>query len=287
MNMTAPISIHTIIPLSGSNYKKWREDIDLYFINQSVDWVLTVAAPPALTDESSDQDKAYYKDWSRANRICRLTILKTMSDTIKGGIPDKELAGELLQAVAERFTVSEKAETSMLLGKLMTMKYNMNTNIREYIMQMINISNQLAALNMGLDEQVIITLALKSLPNQFDNLQTTYNTQKDKWSLNELIAVLVQEDERIRKNKEYTATVNLIAKPQWKFGKGKGKVSASTANTFAASSSKNPKKVVNMKKKSFKCFFCKKEGHMKRNCEAYKNWAVKKGVHKEQIAKEK
>ncbi|XP_040361404.1 uncharacterized protein LOC121049043 [Rosa chinensis] len=193
-----------------------------------------------------------------------------MTDAIKGGIRQKELASELLQVVAERFIVSDKAEASMLLDKLMTMKYNMSTNLREHIMQMINISSQLAALDMGLDDQVVVNLALKSLPEQFDNLHTTYITQKDKWSLNELNAVLVQEDERIRKSN--TATVNLVTKPQWKSGKAKGKASTTTART-----SKNPKKAVNMKK-SFKCFFCKKEGHMKKNCDAYKKWAAKKGM---------
>lgn len=84
----------------------------------------------------------------------------------------------------------------------------------------------------------------------------------------------------MKKDKEIS--VNLITKPQWKSAKGKGK-------SFAGSTAISPslKKNTNWKKKSFECFFCKREGHMKRDCEKYKNWVAKKGLHKQEAAKEK
>lgn len=124
-----------------------------------------------------------------------------MSDIVKGSIPDSDLAKDYFASIAERFAVCDKAQATMLLDTLTSMRYDQSQNIREYIMKMINISAQLAALEMPLDDQVLVHMALKSLPPQFDQLNITYNTQKDKWSLNELIAVCVQEDERIRKNK--------------------------------------------------------------------------------------
>ena len=84
-------------------------------------------------------------------------------------------------------------------------------------MQMIEIFAKLAELNIPLDDHIVFHMALKSLPAKFNSLKTTYNTQKDKWTLNELIAVCVQEEERIKKDKEIS--VNLITKPQ-----GKGKI---------------------------------------------------------------
>nr|XP_011468028.1 PREDICTED: uncharacterized protein LOC105352441 [Fragaria vesca subsp. vesca] len=35
----------------------------------------------------------------------------------------------------------------------------------------------------------------------------------------------------------------------------------------------------------FKCYFCKKVGHMKKDYSGYKNWLVKKGIHKEESPK--
>ncbi|PRQ27362.1 putative RNA-directed DNA polymerase [Rosa chinensis] len=273
------LSINTIVQLNGSNYKKWRTDLDLYLLDQSVDWCLTVAEP-VVTNDSTDQEKELHKDWARANRICRLTIMKTLSDTVRGAIPEKALASEYLQSIAEKFTTNDKIEASMLLDKLTSMKFSMNQNMREHLMEMMNIQGQLANLDMRVDEGFFIQLAFKSLPDQhFESLKTTYNAQKDKWNLNELIAVCVQEHERIKKGKE--VTVNLVAKPQWKKGKSGNQ---SKANHHLHKKPENLKK----KKGGFKCFFCKREGHMKRDCEAYKTWKAKKGgVPKPEAAKAK
>ncbi|KAL6204642.1 hypothetical protein ACLB2K_021909 [Fragaria x ananassa] len=76
----------------------------------------------------------------------------------------------------------------------------------------IHLGAKLTALKMNMEEDMIMMLVLKSLPVEFDQLKTTYTTQKDKWTLNELIAICVQEHGRIKK-----VTIHLVTtKPQWK-----------------------------------------------------------------------
>lgn len=181
--MSSPINLATIVLLTGNNYKRWRAEIDLYLASQDIDHCLIKDAPNPLTDASTAQERNAYDEWARANRMCKLIAMRTMSDTVKGSIPATELASEYFTSIAERFAVSEKAQATMLLDTLTSMKYDMSQNIREYIMKMIDISAQLAALDMPLDDLVLVHMALKSLPPQFDHLTTTYNTQKDKWSL--------------------------------------------------------------------------------------------------------
>ncbi|PRQ20776.1 hypothetical protein RchiOBHm_Chr7g0231831 [Rosa chinensis] len=107
--------------------------------------------------------------------------MKTLSDTVRGAIPEKALASEYLQSIAEKFTTNDKIEASMLLDKLTSMKFSMNQNMREHLMEMMNIQGQLANLDMRVDEGFFIQLAFKSPPDQhFESLKTTYNTQKDK-----------------------------------------------------------------------------------------------------------
>ena len=50
---------------------------------------------------------------------------------------------------------NDKAETSTLLGSLVSMKYQDQGNIREYIMQMSNIASKLKALNLELFEDLL------------------------------------------------------------------------------------------------------------------------------------
>ena len=88
----------------------------------------------------------------------------------------------------------------------------------------------------------------------------SYNTQKDKWPLNELISHYVQEEERLQRDRFKSA--HLILTSQNK--KTKGVVEGS-------SQQKKQKKDEN-----FTYYFFKKFGHMK-ECPRYVAWRVKKG----------
>ena len=79
-------------------------------------------------------------------------------------------------------------ETSTLLRKLVGMKYTNKENIREYIMEMSNIAGILKALKLQLSDDLLVHLVLISIPSQFSQFIVSYNTQKDKWTLNELIS---------------------------------------------------------------------------------------------------
>jgi len=88
---------------------------------------------------------------------------------------------------------SDKAETSTLLQNLISMKYQGKGNVREYIMRMSNIASKLRALKLELSEDLLIHLVLISLPSQFSQLKISYNCQKEKWFLNELISYVCKK----------------------------------------------------------------------------------------------
>ena len=78
------------------------------------------------------------------------------------------------------------------------MLYKGKENIREYIMEMFNLVTRLKALKLELLEDILVHLVLISLPTQFSPFKISYNTQKEKRTLNELIAQCVQEEERLK-----------------------------------------------------------------------------------------
>jgi hypothetical protein len=92
---------------------------------------------------------------------------------------------------------NDKAETSTLLANLISMKYSGKGNIKKYIMQMSNLASKLKALNLEFSNDLLVHLVLISLPVQYGQFKVSYNCQKDKWMLNELISFCVQEEERL------------------------------------------------------------------------------------------
>ncbi|PRQ40949.1 putative RNA-directed DNA polymerase [Rosa chinensis] len=210
--------------------------------------------------------------------MTKLIIKRTMSETVRGSVPDEGIAREYLTNISEMYQESEKAETGQLLDSLITMQYSDSTGVREHIMKMIETATKLRDLHISIDDQFIVHMALNSLTPKFSQLKTAYHTQKDKWSLNELIAICVQEEEFHRKE----VAVNLVGKNKGKAWRFKGKKAVSTSDLSKPSTS-GTKPIVAFKPKKgsvFKCYFCKKEGHMKRDCSKYRDWLKKRGVSK-------
>ena len=58
-------------------------------------------------------------------------------------------------------------------------------------MEMSNLVTRLKELKLELSEDILVHLVLISLPTQFNPFKMSYNTQKEKWILNELIAQIV------------------------------------------------------------------------------------------------
>ena len=89
------------------------------------------------------------------------------------------MAKGFLEDIEKRFAKNEKAKTSTLLAKLISMRYVGKGNIREYIMEMSHITLKLKALKLELSEDLLVHLVLISLPTQYSQFKVSYNYQKE------------------------------------------------------------------------------------------------------------
>ena len=65
----------------------------------------------------------------------------------------------------------------------------------------VSIASNLKALKLELSDDLLVHLVLISLPTQYSQFKVSYNCQKEKWTLNELISYCVQEEERLKQDK--------------------------------------------------------------------------------------
>jgi hypothetical protein len=269
----------TIETLTGNNFKKWKNDVEIYLGCWDLDLALREPEPPVIVHNSTRAEKDKAEKWERDNRLSLKIIKKAMTETVRGGIPECERALDYLKAVEEKYKESDKAEIANHMNSLMNLKFDGIGSVREHCLKLIDIATKLKALESPIADPMLVYLTLNSLPSQYSQLLTTYNTQRDKWSINELISICAQEESRIKKEKgKVVATVNLIGKEENKNRQSK-KPFNSSKNFHKASTSSGgshyPK--VNKNPTVFKCFFCEKVGHLKRNCHKYKGWLAKKG----------
>ncbi|KAJ9561277.1 hypothetical protein OSB04_006437 [Centaurea solstitialis] len=130
-----PMSIVNFAPLNGVNYKKWKEDIELNLGILDYDHVLREDPPAEPANDASREVKAKYQEWHKHNRIALIYMKKCMTDAVKGGIPNSDLAKVYFASIGDKYRVSDKAETGYLMNKLIRMSYNGQGSVREYILQ--------------------------------------------------------------------------------------------------------------------------------------------------------
>ncbi|XP_068487080.1 uncharacterized protein [Phaseolus vulgaris] len=125
--------------------------------------------------------------------MCLMLIKNSISPIIRGGIPDSPNAKAYLASVEEQFQGTSKAHASTLILKLVTTKYDGRTGIREHILMMSDMTRKLKGLAMEISEGFLVHFIMTSLPSAFEAFKVNYNTQKDKWSMSELITMTVQK----------------------------------------------------------------------------------------------
>ena len=88
------------------------------------------------------------------------------------------------------------------------MKFNGTKGVREHIMEMRDIATQLKSLEIEMSESFLIHFILNSFPSEYGPFKISYNTHKEKWSINELLTMCVQEEGRL--NQERIESAHLV-----------------------------------------------------------------------------
>jgi transposase InsO family protein len=226
-----------------------------------IDYAIRKDKPPALTDTSTAADIALYERWERSNRFSMMFIKTRISIGIRGSVNQHEKVRDLLKAIDEQFVTSDKALASTLIMKFSSLRLTSVRSAREHIMQIRDIVAQLKKLEVEMSESFLVHYILNTLPHQYGPFKISYNTHKDKWSINELMTMCVQEEGRLVMEQGESAMLATHGKGKSQANQ-KGKVKMPPQTDI---------------KKDSKCFFCKKKGHMKKECTKFQKWLVDKG----------
>ena len=107
---------------------------------------------------------------------------------------------EYLKAIEQQFETSEKALASTLMTEMCSMKFNGTKGVCEYIMEIRDIAAQLKSLEIEMSESFLVHFILNSLPFEYALFNILDNT-KEKWSINELLAMCVQKKGRLNQER--------------------------------------------------------------------------------------
>ncbi|GAV64233.1 UBN2 domain-containing protein, partial [Cephalotus follicularis] len=192
-------NIVTIEVLTGSNFKKWKEDIEFAMEMADLDLSLVMDKPVDLTVASTDDEKLVHTVWMKSNRMCLLSMRRLILDHLKSGLPTNCTAKKLMTTISERYHVSSNVVIESLLQVLFNMKYDGNGGVRDYVIHMVDYQTKLKALKVDLPDTCIVHQALNTIPPEFSIIKTNYNSQDESWSINDLISRVVTKEEKLKK----------------------------------------------------------------------------------------
>ncbi|XP_073292484.1 uncharacterized protein [Primulina huaijiensis] len=183
--------------LKGDNYKIWKERILLQLGWMDIDYAIRKDEPSAITENSIPDDVDLYEKWERSNRLCVMFIKTKISAGMRGSVDQHNNVKELLKAIDEQFQSSDKALASTLIMEFSSLRLTSVRGVREHIMKMRDIAARLKTLEVEMSETFLVHYILCTLPQQYGPFKISYNTHKDKWSINELMTMCVQEEGRL------------------------------------------------------------------------------------------
>ncbi|XP_062028660.1 uncharacterized protein LOC133744592 [Rosa rugosa] len=153
------MNLNKIQMLTGSNFKAWRSGVEFYLMmHENMDLCFTDVKPYGIDANSSRDEKKYYRDWHRANYRAKNVMRTTMTDTVRGSIDEPALAFDYMDAIAEKFKESNKAEASRLSKEMNELKYTGSGGVRQHIMKLTELNARLRDLDMGVQDDHLFTM---------------------------------------------------------------------------------------------------------------------------------
>ena len=149
---------------------------------------------PQITETSTKEEKVLHEQLERSNRLNVMFIETSISVSICGLVEKHTNVWALLKAIDEQFTTSNKAVASTLIKKFLSLRLTNMKGVLENITEMRDNATQLKTLEVDISETFLVHYILNTLPQQYGPFKISYNTHKEKLSINKLLTMCVQEE---------------------------------------------------------------------------------------------
>ena len=260
---------------SGSHYKRWHEKILSALDLHNIAFVLTDPKP------TNDDDLL---KWEKANRICRHTILSTLSNELFDVYYPIQSASEIWESLNKKYILADAGTQKFAIGNFLDFTMVEDKDVSSQIHIFHVLIDDLKNENIILPDAFIAGSLIEKLPESWKDYKYSLKHKRKSLSLEEVIVhIRIEEQNRARrkieKHKEMTAKAILIENQtsidRSKAYKPKFKKQSKKFSKKPVGPQNNP----NFKKGKGSCYVCGKPGHYAAQCRFRKNTSTKSQAH--------
>ena len=228
-----------IVLLNGKNYPTWKIQCRMALMKDGL-WGIANGTETLGEDASADARAKFNARRDKALAIVVLAVDPSLLYML-GNPEDPAAVWKKLEEQFQRKTWSNKLQ---LRRKLFSLKLQEGESVHQHIKVMTEVFEALAVIDDAVKEEDQVVYLLASLPTSYDMLVTALEAQSENVPKWELVTERLRHEELKQKEKMPVDSGRkvLVAKQTVKRGD---------------------------QKKQFKCHFCKKLGHFKRDCRKF------------------
>jgi len=229
---------------SIEDYPLWKFQIEILFKANNLYEVVTSNRP-----EPTDK-------WKKDDAIAQKVLITTIDKRPLLHLLDCKTGYEMWTKIKTIYERDNEQQKCNLLQNFYSMMYDKSSDVVTYISKLKNLANRLKVLKVELDDNMIISKILVTLPDEYRHFASAWeSTEMDSKTLENLTARLIAEEMRIkaRISDEKEVAFKTTSKKCFKCNK-------------VGHFSKDCRVKTNQNNKYVRCFRCNKIGHIEKSC---------------------
>ncbi|XP_027151813.1 uncharacterized protein LOC113751866 [Coffea eugenioides] len=204
---------------ANENLKRWQERVHSLLDIHGVAYAFTECQPFATTDAKTQES------WQYANKVCRHTILQTLSNELFDVYCSSKEAKAIWEALVTKFTAENVTKQKFVVGKYnqwqMTDDKEMKIQSTEYQMLLEDLKNE----DINLPEKFAAGMLIEKLPESWADYKNKLKHKEKNYTMDELVKHILIEDSnkrelRATKAKEMAYKANLVQSNNKRLNKG-------------------------------------------------------------------